>query len=64
MINPATGFRPIVGPFGPTAGPGSPGTGPSSKNSAGCIKDQPRRPILKPVRDYLLFGAGRKNIKR
>ncbi len=31
MINPAPGFRPIVGPLGPTAGPGTFGTGSGSK---------------------------------
>ena len=48
MINPAPGFWPIFGPLGPTAGPGSPGNGPGSNNSAGCTKNQPRRPIVSP----------------
>ncbi len=50
MINPAPGFWPIFGPLGPAAGPGSPRNGPGSKNSAGCTKHQPRRPILSPIR--------------
>ena len=50
MINPAPGCWPIFGPLGPTAGPGSLGTGSGSKNSAGCTKDQPRGPLLGPIR--------------
>ncbi len=46
MINPAPGFWPMFDSLAPTAGPGSPGNGPGSKNSAGCAKNQPRRPIL------------------
>ena len=48
MKNPAPGFWTIFGPLGPPAGPGSLGNRPGSKNSAGCTKNQPRRPILKP----------------
>ncbi len=55
IINPAPGFWPIFGPLGPTAGPGSPGNGPGSKNSAGCTKNQPRRPILSPIRRRFVF---------
>ncbi len=55
MINPAPGFRPIFGPSGRTAGPGSPGNGPGSKNSAGCAKNQPWRPILSPFRGHFVF---------
>ena len=55
MINPAPGFWPIFGPLGPTAGPGSPGNGPGSKNSGGCTKNQPRRPILSPIRGHFVF---------
>ena len=63
MINPAPGFWPIFGPLGPTAGPGSPGHGPGSKHNAGCTNNQPRRPILSPIRRHF-FGGGtdRKNI--
>ncbi len=56
-INQAQGFRPMFGPLGPTAGPGSPGNGPGSKNSTGCTKDQPRKPILSPTRGHFcVFG--------
>ncbi len=55
MINPAPGFWPIFGPSGPPAGPGSPGNGPGSKNSAGCTKNQPRGPILSPIRGYFVL---------
>ncbi len=55
MITPAPGFWPIFGPPGPTAGPGSHGNGPGSKNSAGCTKSQPRRPIIGPSRGYFVF---------
>jgi hypothetical protein len=55
MIDSAPGFRPNFGPLGPTAGPGSSGNGPGSKNSAGCTKQQPRRPIQSPSRGYLSF---------
>ncbi len=54
MINPAPVFLAIFGPLGPTAGPGSPGMGSGSKNIAGCAKNQPRRPILSPVRGYFV----------
>ncbi len=53
-MNPAPGFWPIFGPPGPPGGPGSPGTGPGSKSSAGCAKNQTPRPILSPIRGYLL----------
>ncbi len=52
MINPAPGFWPIFGPLGPTAGPGN---GPGSKIGAGCTKNQPRRPILSPIRRHFVF---------
>ncbi len=55
MIDPALGFWPIFGPLGPTAGPGSPGNGPASKNGAGCTKNQPRRPIISPIRVHFVF---------
>jgi hypothetical protein len=55
MINPAPGFWPFFGPLWPTAGPGSPGNGPGSKNSAGVTNNQPRRPILSPVRGHYVF---------
>ena len=55
IIKLAPGFRPIFGPSGPTAGPGSHGTGSGSKDSAGCTKNQPRRPVLRPVRGYFVF---------
>ena len=55
MINPAPGFWTIFGPWGPTAGPGSPGNGPGSRNSAGCTKNQTRRPILSPIRGHFVF---------
>ncbi len=50
-INPAPGSWPIFGPLEPTAGPGSPGNGPG----AGCTKNQPRRPILRPIRGHFVF---------
>ncbi len=62
MINPAPGFGPNFGPLGPTAGPGSLGNGFGSKNNAGCTKNQPRRPIISPVRGA--SGAGRKKVNR
>ncbi len=52
VINPAPGFWVPVGPLGPTAGPGSLGTSSGSKNSAACAKNQPRMPMLRPVRGY------------
>ncbi len=55
MINPAPGFWPIFSPVGPAAGPGSLGTGSGSKHIAGCTKNQPRRPILRPVLGYFVF---------
>jgi hypothetical protein len=54
-INPASGFGPMFGPLGPTAGAGSRGTGSGSKSSAGCTNNQPRRPILSPIRGYFVF---------
>ncbi len=57
MINPAPDFWPIFGPLRPTAGPGSPGIGPCSKKSAGCAKNQPRRPILSPIRWHFVFSG-------
>ena len=65
MINPASDFGPIFGPSGPTAGPGSLGNGPGLKNSAGCTKNQPRRPIISPICGHFVFlGTDRKHIKR
>ncbi len=55
MMNPAPCFWPIVGPWGPTAGPGSLGTGSGSKNSSDCTKNQPRRPVIRPIRGYFGF---------
>ncbi len=55
MTNPAPDFWPIFGPLEPTAGPGSHGTGSGSKTSPGCTNNQPRRPILRPVRGYFVF---------
>ncbi len=55
MINLALGVWQIFGPLGPTAGPGSPGNGSGSKNSAGCAKNQPRRPIMSPIRGHFVF---------
>ncbi len=55
MINPAPGFWPIFGALGPTAGPGRPGNGPGLKKSAGCANNQPRRPILSPIRGHFVF---------
>ncbi len=52
MIHPAPDFWPMLGPLG---GPGSPGNGPGSKNSAGCTKNQPRRPNLSPIRGQIVF---------
>ncbi len=57
MINPAPGFWQSFGPLGPMVGPGSPGNGPGSKNSAGCAKNQPRRPILSPIRGHFVFSG-------
>ncbi len=54
MINPALGFCPIFGPLGPAAGPGSAGNGPGSNNTAGSAKNQPRGPILSPIRGHFL----------
>jgi hypothetical protein len=59
MINPAPGFWSISDPWGP----GSPGNGPGSKNSAGCTKNQPRRPMISPIRGHFVFGTDRKKIK-
>ncbi len=55
VINFAPGLWPIFDPLGPTAGPGNLGTGSGSTNSAGCATNQPRRPILRPVRGYFVF---------
>ncbi len=55
MIYPAPDLGPIFGHLGPTAGPGSPGNGLGSENSAGCTKNQPRRPILSLIRVYFVF---------
>ncbi len=55
MINPAPGFWPIFGPLGPTAGPGNPRNSPGSKNSAGCTKNQPRRPLLSLIHRHFVF---------
>ncbi len=55
MINPAPGFGPIFGPLGPTAGTGSLGTGSGLRASAACAENQPRRPILRPVRGYFVL---------
>ncbi len=55
MIKPAPGFRLICGPLGLPGGPGSPGNGPGSKNSAGCTRNQPRRPIQSPIRGHFVF---------
>jgi hypothetical protein len=55
MINPAPGFWPILGPLGPTASPGSHGIGHGLKNSADYTKNQPRIPILSPIRWHRVF---------
>ncbi len=55
MINPAPGFWPISGPIGPTAGPGRAGNGPGSEDSAGCIENQPRRPVQSHIRGHFVF---------
>jgi hypothetical protein len=55
MINPASGLWSIFSSLGPTAGPGSPGNGHGSKNSAGCTKNQPRRPLISPMRWHFVF---------
>ncbi len=55
MINAAPGFWPIFGPLGPTAGRGCLGTGSDSKHDAGCTKNQPRNPILSPIRGHFVF---------
>ena len=48
MKNPAPDFWTIFCPLRPPAGPGSLGNRPGSNIGAGCTKNQPRRPILKP----------------
>ncbi len=55
MINPDPDFWPIFGTLRPTAGPGSHGTDQALKKSEGCTKNQPQRPIIKPVRGYIVF---------
>jgi hypothetical protein len=59
MMNLAPGFWPIFGLLGPMAGPGSLGNGSGSKNTAGCTKNLPRRPIISPVRGTLCFWCRR-----
>jgi hypothetical protein len=54
-MNPTPGFWLIFGPLGPTAGSGSLGMGSGSKDSAGCASNQPRKPIIRPVRGYFVF---------
>ncbi len=55
MIDPAPGFCPIFGLLGPTAGPGSLEMGSGGENSAGRTKIQPLRPVLRPIRGYVVF---------
>ncbi len=65
IIDAASGFWSIFGPPGPPGGSGSTGNGPGSKNCAGCTEDQTRRPIISPIRGYLVFGwTDRKKIKQ
>ncbi len=54
MINQENVFG-LFGPPGPPGGLRSPGNGPGSKNSAGCTKNQPRRPILSPICGHFVF---------
>ncbi len=61
------GFLADVRPLGAPAGPWSVGTGSGFKNTAGRIKNEPRRPILRSVRWYFVFWRRRlkgKNINR
>ncbi len=62
-IDPAPGFWPMLGPLGPPAGTGS-GNGPGSKNKAGCTKNQPRRPIISPIRWHFAFWGPTAKDKR
>ncbi len=55
-INPGQGFWPR--PLGAHGGPREPWDGSGLENSAGCVKNQLRRLILRPVRGYFaLSGA-------
>ena len=50
-VNPAPGFRPTCDPSRAR----EPENGPGSQNSAGCTKNQPRRPIIRPTRGHFVF---------
>ena len=60
-INPAPGFRPTFGPSRAR----EPGNGPGPQNSAGCTKNQLRRPIIRPIRGHFVFlGPTAKRFKK